>query len=38
MSAYVTSVLVGHVAVSFVALGLGLVVARGFLQGKVLSS
>jgi hypothetical protein len=36
MSAYVTSVLVGHVAVSFVALGLGLVVVRGFLQGKVL--
>lgn len=36
MSAYVTSVLVGHVAVSFVALGLGFVVARGFLQGKVL--
>lgn len=35
MSAYVTSVLVGHVAVSFVALGLGVVVARGFLQGKV---
>lgn len=35
MSAYVTSVLVGHVAVSFVALAAGFVVAAGFLRGQV---
>jgi hypothetical protein len=33
MSAYVTSVLVGHVAVSFIALAAGFVVAAGFLRG-----
>ncbi len=35
MSAYVTAVLVGHVAVSFAALAAGFVVASGFLWGKV---